>query len=397
MLNKNIEENNKFIIGNYSRYPISIIRGEGSYVYDSNNKKYLDFISGIAVNNLGHSNKGIKKAIIEQLDKLVHISNLFLIPSQIKLAKSLTSNLPRYKVFFCNSGTEANEAAFKLARKWGIFNNKRTIISVTGGFHGRTFGSLSATTPKKYKEGFYPLVPGFKTAKFNDINSIKSIIKEDKKILAVIIEPIQGEAGVKISNKKYLQELFKICKKNKILLIADEVQVGIGRTGKLFGFENYDIKPDIITLAKALGGGIPCGAIIANPDISDFLTPGSHGTTMGGNPLAMASGLSMLNQIKKPSFLINVNKKGKLFLDKLKELSNSDLIKEVRGKGLILAIEFYEEKKAKLFTNKCIKNGLLVLITEKYSVRILPPLNVKNNEIIESIKIMKLVLEQINE
>lgn len=397
MLNKNIEENNKFIIGNYSRYPISIIRGEGSYVYDSNNKKYLDFISGIAVNNLGHSNEGIKKAIIEQLDKLVHISNLFLIPSQIKLAKSLTSNLPRYKVFFCNSGTEANEAAFKLARKWGIFNNKKTIISVTGGFHGRTFGSLSATTPKKYKEGFYPLVPGFKTAKFNDINSIKSIIKEDKKILAVIIEPIQGEAGVKISDKKYLQELFKICKKNKILLIADEVQVGIGRTGKLFGFENYDIKPDIITLAKALGGGIPCGAIIANPDISDFLTPGSHGTTMGGNPLAMASGLSMLNQIKKPSFLINVNKKGELFLDKLKKLSSSDLIKEVRGKGLILAIEFYEEKKAKLFANKCIKNGLLVLITEKYNVRILPPLNVKNNEIIESIKIMKLVLEQINE
>ena len=397
MLNKNIEENNKFIIGNYSRYPISIIRGEGSYVYDSNNKKYLDFISGIAVNNLGHSNKGIKKAIIEQLDKLVHISNLFLIPSQIKLAKSLTSNLPRYKVFFCNSGTEANEAAFKLARKWGIFNNKRTIISVTGGFHGRTFGSLSATTPKKYKEGFYPLVPGFKTAKFNDINSIKSIIKEDKKILAVIIEPIQGEAGVKISDKKYLQELFKICKKNKILLIADEVQVGIGRTGKLFGFENYDIKPDIITLAKALGGGIPCGAIIANPDISDFLTPGSHGTTMGGNPLAMASGLSMLNQIKKPSFLINVRKKGELFLNELKKLSSSDLIKEVRGKGLILAIEFYEEKKAKLFTNKCIKNGLLVLITEKYNVRILPPLNVKNNEITESIKIMKLVLEQINE
>ena len=397
MLNKNIEENNKFIIGNYSRYPISIIRGEGSYVYDSNNKKYLDFISGIAVNNLGHSNEGIKKAIIEQLDKLVHISNLFLIPSQIKLAKSLTSNLPRYKVFFCNSGTEANEAAFKLARKWGIFNNKRTIISVTGGFHGRTFGSLSATTPKKYKEGFYPLVPGFKTAKFNDINSIKSIIKQDKKILAVIIEPIQGEAGVKISDKKYLQELFKICKKNKILLIADEVQVGIGRTGKLFGFENYDIKPDIITLAKALGGGIPCGAIIANPDISDFLTPGSHGTTMGGNPLAMASGLSMLNQIKKPSFLNNVNKKGELFLDKLKKLSSSDLIKEVRGKGLILAIEFYEEKKARLFANKCIKNGLLVLITEKYNVRILPPLNVKNNEIIESIKIMKLVLEQINE
>tara|TARA_B100000945_G_scaffold211241_1_gene170057 strand:- start:2055 stop:3248 length:1194 start_codon:yes stop_codon:yes gene_type:complete len=397
LLKKNIEENNKFIIGNYSRYPISIIRGEGSYVYDSNNKKYLDFVSGIAVNNLGHNNKGIKKAIIDQLDKLVHISNLFLIPSQIKLAKSLTSNLPRYKVFFCNSGTEANEAAFKLARKWGIFNNKKTIISVTGGFHGRTFGSLSATTPKKYKEGFYPLVPGFKTAKFNDIESIKSIIKKDKKILAVIIEPIQGEAGVKITDKKYLQDLFKICKKNKILLIADEVQVGIGRTGKLFGFENYDVRPDIITLAKALGGGIPCGAIIANPEISDFLTPGSHGTTMGGNPLAMASGLSMLNQIKKPSFLNTVSKKGKLFLNKLKNLASSDLIKEVRGKGLILAIEFYEQKKAKLFTNKCIKNGLLVLITEKYNVRILPPLNVKNNEIIESVKIMKFVLEQMNE
>ena len=218
---KLIENNNKFLISNYLRYPISIIKGDGSYVYDTDKNEYLDFISGIAVNNLGHNNKGIKNAIKKQLDELTHVSNLFLIPKQIEFAKLLTERLSRYKVFFCNSGTEANEAAFKLARKWGLYNNKKTIISVTGAFHGRTFGSLSATTPKKYRDGFYPMVPGFKRAKFNDITSIKSIIKKDKKVLAIIIEPVQGEAGVKIADKKYLKELDILCKRNNILLIAD--------------------------------------------------------------------------------------------------------------------------------------------------------------------------------
>ncbi len=394
---KLIENNNKFLISNYSRYPISIIKGDGSYVYDTDKNEYLDFISGIAVNNLGHNNKGIKNAIKKQLDELTHVSNLFLIPKQIEFAKLLTERLSRYKVFFCNSGTEANEAAFKLARKWGLYNNKKTIISVTGAFHGRTFGSLSATTPKKYRDGFYPMVPGFKRAKFNDITSIKSIIKKDKKVLAIIIEPVQGEAGVKIADKKYLKELDILCKRNNILLIADEVQVGIGRTGKLFGFEHYGIQPDIISLAKALGGGIPCGAIIANPNICDFLTPGSHGTTMGGNPLAMASGISMVKQINKKQFLKKVTNKGLYFLDNLKLSLKSKKIKEIRGLGLILAIEFYSSKIAKKFTNSCISNGLLVLITEKYNVRILPPLNVKNSEIKKSIKIMKTVLEKIDE
>ncbi len=395
---KNLKNDNlKYVIGNYSRYPISITHGKGTYVYDSTSKKYLDFITGIAVNNLGHDNLKIKNSITKQLDKLVHISNLFLIENQIKFAKSLVSSLPGHKVFFCNSGTEANEAAFKLARKWGIFNNKKIIVSVTGAFHGRTFGSLTATWPKKYKEGFYPLVSGFKNTKFNDISHFKNLIKKYKDILAVIIEPIQGEAGVKIADKNYLKELNSLCKKNNILLIADEVQAGMGRTGKLFSFQHYDFKPDIITLAKALGGGLPAGAIIASPDVADFLTPGSHGTTMGGNPLAMASGLSMLSQINKKSFLDSVVKKGNFFLNNLKIYKKNSMVKDVRGLGLILAIEFFNEKKAKKFSSLCLKKGLLVLLTEKFNIRLLPPLNVKKTEIVESLKIMDEVMEEINE
>ena len=396
MNNKILEDNSKYIISNYSRYPISIVNGEGSYVYDSESKKYLDFISGIAVNNLGHNNKKINNAINKQPKNLVHISNLFVIPNQVNFAKEIVKNKPGHKVFFCNSGTEANEAAFKISRKWGIFNNKKTIISFTGGFHGRTFGSLTATWPKKYKEGFYPLVPGFKTAEFNNIKSFEKIIKNDKKVLAVIVEPIQGEAGVVLGLKPYLKELEKICKKNNILLIFDEVQVGIGRTGKMYCHEHFDIKPDIFTLAKAIGGGLPVGAVVASPKVADFLTPGSHGTTMGGNPLAMAAGMASFKQINTKSFLSSVTSKGKYFLKELKKLSKNDKIKEVRGLGLILAIEFFSAKFAKKFATSCLNKGLLVLLTEKVNIRILPPLNVKKSEIDQSIRIFKSSLEDLN-
>tara|TARA_B110000014_G_scaffold240037_1_gene207859 strand:- start:1162 stop:2355 length:1194 start_codon:yes stop_codon:yes gene_type:complete len=393
---KILKDNSKYIIGNYSRYPISIVNGDGSYVYDSESKKYLDFISGIAVNNLGHNNKKVNNAINKQLKNLVHISNLFVIPNQVNFAKEIVKNKPGHKVFFCNSGTEANEAAFKISRKWGIFNNKKTIVSFTGGFHGRTFGSLTATWPKKYKEGFYPLVPGFKTAEFNDIESFEKIIKKDKKILAVIVEPIQGEAGVILGLKNYLKKLEKICKENNILLIFDEVQVGIGRTGKIYCHEHFDIKPDIFTLAKAIGGGLPVGAVVASPKVADFLTPGSHGTTMGGNPLAMAAGMASFKQINTKPFLSSVKDKGNYFLQELKKLSRNTNIKEVRGLGLILAIEFFSSESAKKFANLCLKKGLLILLTEKVNIRILPPLNVKKLEIDKAIKIFKNSLEDLN-
>ncbi len=393
-----IFKNNKYLIQNYQRYPISIVKGAGSWVYDSKGKKYLDFTSGIAVNNLGHNNKKINSSIISQLKKITHVSNLFLIEEQIDFAKELIKSKPGYKAFFCNSGTEANEAAIKLARKWGIFNGKKkVIISVSGAFHGRTLGSLSATSPNKYRQGFYPLVPGFKSVEFNNINKIEEVVRKNKNIAAIILEPIQGEAGVKFAEKSYLNKIQNICRRNKILLILDEIQVGLGRTGKLYCHEHFNLKPDIICLAKGLGGGLPCGAILANSKIADFLTPGSHGTTMGGNPLSMSAGLAYLSQINKKSFLKEIEKKGKYFLDELKKIEKHNAVREVRGLGLILAVEFYSDKVAKQFSQLCIKKGLLVILTEKFNIRILPPLNVKLTEIRKSIEIFNSVFEEINE
>ena len=391
-------EDIKYLIQNYKRYPIAIVRGSGSWVYDSNGKKYLDFTTGIAVNNLGHNNPAINSSIRKQLKKMVHSSNLFIIKEQIQFAKELVESKPGYKAFFCNSGTEANEAAFKLARKWGVFNGGRNkIISVTGAFHGRTLGSLSATSPKKYREGFYPLVSGFKSVAFNDIGKLKELVKKDKKIVAIVLEPIQGEAGVKFADAQYLKEVEALCKKKKILLILDEIQVGLGRTGKMYCHEHYKINPDIICLAKGLGGGLPCGAIIANPNIADFLTPGSHGTTMGGNPLAMSAGLSSLKQIKKKAFLKEVSKKGNLFLNELKKFKKNKYVKDIRGLGLILAIEFKSKDVAQRFSDLCLHEGLLVILTEKFNIRILPPLNVKISEIRQSIKIFNSIFVKINE
>ena len=396
--NKILTNNNKYLIENYQRFPIEMVKGNGSYVFDSKGKKYLDFISGIAVNNLGHNNKKVNKAISLQLNKMLHISNLFVIKEQIDYAKELSKTKKGYRTFFCNSGTEANEAAFKLARRWGVLNGgKKTIVSFSGAFHGRTFGSLSATSPKKYRYGFYPLTSGFKCIDFNDIDKLKKLVKKDKKIAAIIVEPIQGEAGVKFCEPGFLNSIQEICKKENILFILDEVQVGIGRTGKIFCHQHYNLSPDVVTLAKALGGGLPCGAIMVNPRFADSLSPGSHGTTMGGNPMSMVAGLSSFRQISKTKFLDSVVKKGDLFLNLLKKIEKNSHIKEVRGLGLILAIEFYSDVAAKKFSNTCLKKGLLVILTEKYNVRILPPLNVKIKEIKEAVKIFMQALEQINE
>ncbi len=381
----------------YGRYPIAMVKGKGSWVWDADGKKYLDFVTGIAVNNLGHCHPSITKAIREQSKQLVQPCNLFHIEKQGQFAKMLVDNSFADKVFFCNSGTEANEGAIKLARKWGADNGgKYKILHARDSFHGRTMGSLSATD-KNYQAGFKPLVPGFKSINYGNIESLEKALKDDK-VCAVILEPIQGENGVVLPPDGYLKKVRTLCTKNKALLIFDEVQVGMGRTGTLFAYEHYGIKPDIMTLSKALGGGIPCGAFLTTNRIAKHLGPGMHGTTLGGNPLAMSTAIAVLNTIQNEGLLDGASSLGGYFLEKLEALAAKykKHIKEVRGKGLILGIEFKNADIAKNVVNKSIEKGLLTILTKKKVMRILPPLNVKKKEIDAAIKIMDTALGEVS-
>lgn len=381
----------------YGRYPIAMVKGKGSWVWDADGKKYLDFVTGIAVNNLGHCHPNLTKAIREQSKQLVQPCNLFHIEKQGEFAKLLVENSFADKVFFCNSGTEANEGAIKLARKWGgAMGGKYKIIHAKDAFHGRSMGSLSATS-KTYQEGFKPLVPGFKSIPYGKVESLEKALKDDK-ICAVMLEPIQGENGVILPPDGYLKKVRSLCTKHKVLLILDEVQVGVGRTGKLFAYEQYGIKPDIMTLSKALGGGIPCGAFLTTNKVAKHLAPGMHGTTLGGNPLAMSTGLAVFNTISEEGLLDGATDQGQYFLEKLKELSETykKEIKEVRGKGLILGIEFKNPDTAKKVVNNCIENGLLTILTNKKVMRILPPLNVKQKEIDLAVKTIHKALKEVS-
>ncbi len=378
-----ISKSERYLIHNYSRYPILLVKGEGCWVWDAGGRKYLDFTTGIAVTNLGHCHPAIIKAIKEQAASVIHVSNLFHIAPQAELAEILVRNSFADKVFFCNSGAEANEAAIKLARKWGKANGGRyKIVSALGSFHGRTLGALSATGHKKYQNGFRPLVPGFKFVHFGNVKSLEKALK-DEKVCAVILEPIQGENGVIIPPDDYLKNVRDICSEKNVLLILDEIQVGLGRTGRLFAYQHYGIEPDLMTLAKALGGGIPCGAVLTHDEVAIYLTPGSHGSTLGGNPIAMQSGCAVLRTILDDGLLDNTERMGGYFLEKLKELKlkHGEFIKEVRGKGLILGIEIKSKDKAKEISRKFLEKGLLVILTQETVVRILPPLVVKQDEI----------------
>jgi len=382
----------------YGRYPIAMVRGKGSWVWDSEGKKYLDFITGIAVNNLGHCHPKVTKAIRDQSKILVQPCNLFHIEGQAEFAKMLVENSFADKVFFCNSGAEANEGAIKLARKWGADNGGRyKIVHARDSFHGRTMGALSATS-KKYQAGFKPLLPGFKSIAYGNIEALDKAL-EDEKVCAVILEPIQGENGVILPPDNYLKQVRRLCTKKKVLLIFDEVQVGMGRTGKLFAYEHYGIKPDIMTLSKALGGGIPCGAFLATNRVAKHLSPGMHGTTLGGNPLAMSAGKAVLDTINKEGLLDGATDSGNYFLDGLKMLENKygKLIAHVRGKGLILGIEFKNKNIAKAVVDKCIENGLLTILTMQTVMRLLPPLNVKKKEIDVAIKTIDKALKEVTD
>ena len=380
----------------YGRYPIVMVRGKGCWVWDAEGKKYLDFVTGIAVNNLGHCHPNVVRAISEQSRKLVQVCNLYHIEKQVEFARMLVENSFADKVFFCNSGAEANEGAIKLARKWGGANGGRyKIVHARDSFHGRTLGALSATS-KKYQKGFKPLVPGFKSVPYGQIEPLERAL-EDEKVCAVILEPIQGENGVIIPYANYLRDARKLCKRKNVLLILDEIQVGLGRTGKLFAYEHYGIKPDIMTLAKALGGGIPCGAVLATDEVAKHLSPGNHGTTLGGNPLAMGAGIAVLKTIMEDGLLDNAEAMGEYFQSALRSLKDEfgDRIRDVRGKGLILGIEFKNGEAARDAVVRCSNNGLLTILTEQKVMRIIPPLIVSRKEIDHALKIIRRSLKEV--
>jgi len=390
-----IRDTNKYLMNTYARYPIAMVRGKGCWVWDADGKKYLDFVTGIAVNNLGHCHPSVIRAIQRQCKKLVQVCNLYNIEEQAEFAKLLVERSFADKVFFCNSGAEANEGAIKLARKWGAANGgKYKIVHARDSFHGRTLGALSATN-KKYQAGFKPLVGGFTSVHYGKIKPLEKAL-EDQKVCAVILEPIQGENGVVLPYKNYLKDVRKLCTRKKVLLILDEIQVGIGRTGKLFAYQHYGIKPDIMTLAKALGGGIPCGAFLATNKVAKHFTPGAHGTTLGGNPLAMCAGMAVMETIDREGLLDNTVSQGEYFLNSLNLLKKDygDLIRDVRGKGLILGVEFKDSETAKNVVNKCSDKRLLTILTEQKVMRILPPLTVSEKEIDRAVKIIRESLKE---
>ncbi|MFN4189520.1 MAG: acetylornithine transaminase [Pseudothermotoga sp.] len=385
---------NSCLMNTYNRFSIVLDRGKGALVWDKEGKVYLDFAAGIAVNILGHSHPKLVSSLKKQVSRLIHCSNLYWTEPQMELAKILSESSIGGKVFFANSGTEANETAIKLARKYGktMSCEKYVILSATNSFHGRTYGSLSATVQPKYQEKFTPLVDGFDYFEFNNIDSLKSKISE--KVCAVIVEPIQGESGVVPAKNEFLKELRKICNEYNVLLIFDEVQCGMGRTGKLFAYQHYGVEPDILTVAKGLGGGVPIGAVIANERANVF-EPSDHGSTFGGNPLACSAGITVMKELLKEGFLENVNKLGiflKKELDKLRKNYPQE-ISDVRGIGLMIGIELHKIP-AKDFANKCVENGLLVAVAGNNTVRLLPPLIITRKQIGLAIQIIRKVLEE---
>lgn len=390
MDNKKIKElDNENIMHTYGRYDVCLTKGKGVYAYDDNGKKYIDVSSGIGVNSLGYCDDGWVKAVSEQAGTIQHISNYYYNKVAGVLAEKLTKATGLSKVFFGNSGAEANECAIKVARKYSFDKygkGRDHIITLVNSFHGRTIATLSATGQDVFHNYFFPFVDGFDNAIANDIESLKNTITD--KTCAVMLETVQGEGGVNILDSEYLQQVRKICDEKDILLIVDEVQTGVCRTGKLYGYMHSGIKPDVVTSAKGLGGGLPIGICMVNDKLKDVMGPSTHGTTFGSNPVVCAGANYIIDTVNIPEFIEEVNKKGTYFKEKLEKIKG---VKSVRQQGLMIGIEV--EGNAGDIAKKCTENGLLV-ITAKTLLRMLPPLNIKYEEIDEALAILKKVMEE---
>ncbi len=378
-----------YLANNYNRRKISFVKGKGSYLYTKSGKKYLDFLSGIAVNTLGHSHPALIKALNTQAKKVWHVSNSFEIPEGENLAKKLSRKTFAEKVIFVNSGAEANEAAIKIARRYFYSKgqpHKNRVLCIKNSFHGRTLANIFASGSKKMTEGFGPKVSGFDHFKFGDLKSLKK--KINRNTAAIFFETAMGESGIKVNSKSFLKEVRKICNKKNILLILDEVQCGIGRSGKFFAYEYSKVKPDIVPIAKGIGGGFPIGAVLMTKKVAKCMVPGTHGSTYGGNPLAMVIGNAVMDQVFKKNFLKNVRKNSEYFLSNLNiiKMNFPKIIKEVRGVGLLIGIQVKVDLTS--FINKLTQNQLLTIRAAENVVRILPPLNVKKKEIDKALKII---------
>ena len=371
----------KYIAHTYARYPILLVQGKGTRVWDMDGREYLDFVAGLAVCNLGHCHPKVVKAIQEQAEKLIHVSNFYYIEPQIQLASLLCQHSFGDKVFFCNSGAEANEGAMKLARKYAkekMEGDRYEIITMERSFHGRTLATLTATAQEKFHKGYSPLMPGFKYVPFNNVEAVKNAI--DSKTCAVMLEPIQGEGGVNCPSEGYLKAIREICDEKRILLIFDEVQVGMGRTGRLFACEHEGVEPDMMTLAKSLAGGVPIGALLMKKEIAESFKPGDHASTFGGNPLATAAGVAALTAILEEGMLENCQKVGDYFLKRLEEIKRKfPFIQEVRGKGLILGMELKMDGSS--IVKEMMERGILINCTMGNVLRFLPPLIVMKEEV----------------
>jgi len=389
-----MEWSDKHLMTFAKRYPVALVRGEGVRVWDSDGKEYLDFTGGIAVTALGHSHPKVVGTMREQAATLLHVSNYFHIPQQIHLAKLLCDHSFADRVFFSNSGAEANETAIKLARKWAKehgASDRGDIISMRGGFHGRTLATVTATAQEKYHHGFEPLPGGFKYVPFNDLRAVARAI--DSRTAAVLVEPIQGEGGVNVPDDGYLPGLRKLCDEAGILLVLDEIQTGMGRTGKLWCYEHAGVTPDIMTLAKALANGVPIGATLATNDVASVLTPGTHGTTFGGNPFATAVGLTVFTTLVEERLPERAARMGRLLSDRLGAVraKSGGAVKEVRGRGLLIGMDLVAPVGA--VVSACRERGLLVLTAGDNALRLAPPLTVDEASIDRAVEIIDRAVE----
>jgi len=390
-----IENEKKYLMQTYTQPDMVLDRGEGLKVWDLEEKLYYDFIGGIAVNALGYCHLKVVEAIKNQAEKLIHCSNLFYNEPQIILAKKLVEISCGDKVFFGNSGAEVNEGAIKLAVKYFKEQNKdkHTIIYMKNSFHGRTIGTLAATGKYKYQKDYLPLLPKFKQAIFNNLNSVKEAVNDQ--VAAIIVEPIQGEGGINIASKEFIEGLRKLCNEKDILLIFDEIQCGLGRTGKVFAYQYYNIEPDILTLAKPLGGGLPIGALIAKEKVASSFKPGDHGTTFGGNPVVCATAIAYLKVLQEENLIAKCKEKGEYFKKKIEELKEKypKFIKEVRVIGLMVGLEI--EKNGSEVVKKCLEEGVLINCTAGNVLRFLPSLIVKEEEIDYLIGVLDKIFKKI--